>query len=137
MCCEFIINLFWKTKQLNDKKWIIIPYFLTRFAKPKALIERGSSHCFHAVRLNCHLSSLKALNAEGPHSSHLRVNIRNNYWWRSAPLHSYKDYRDSDYNRTPQFWLILAVRFAFVILFEVSPRFYHLCSMNVLCDIFP
>ncbi|XP_061532031.1 anoctamin-9 isoform X4 [Phycodurus eques] len=32
---------------------------------------------------------------------------------------SYKDYRDSeDYNLTPQFWLILAVRFAFVILFE-------------------
>ncbi|CAG5957899.1 anoctamin-9 [Menidia menidia] len=31
---------------------------------------------------------------------------------------SYKDYRSSDYNFTPQFWLILAVRFAFVILFE-------------------
>ncbi|XP_017260992.1 anoctamin-9 [Kryptolebias marmoratus] len=31
---------------------------------------------------------------------------------------SYKDYRDSDYNFTPQFWLILAIRFAFVILFE-------------------
>ncbi|XP_047451989.1 anoctamin-9 [Mugil cephalus] len=32
---------------------------------------------------------------------------------------SYKDYRSSeDYSLTPQFWLILAVRFAFVILFE-------------------
>ncbi|XP_037109447.1 anoctamin-9 isoform X2 [Syngnathus acus] len=32
---------------------------------------------------------------------------------------SYKDYRNNeDYNLTPQFWLILAVRFAFVILFE-------------------
>uniref|UniRef100_A0A3Q2UCN6 Anoctamin n=1 Tax=Fundulus heteroclitus TaxID=8078 RepID=A0A3Q2UCN6_FUNHE len=31
---------------------------------------------------------------------------------------SYKDYRNSDFNVTPQFWLILAVRFAFVILFE-------------------
>ncbi|XP_015256565.1 PREDICTED: anoctamin-9-like [Cyprinodon variegatus] len=31
---------------------------------------------------------------------------------------SYKDYRDSDFNFTPQFWLILSVRFAFVILFE-------------------
>nr|XP_057931108.1 anoctamin-9 isoform X2 [Doryrhamphus excisus] len=32
---------------------------------------------------------------------------------------SYKDYRDNvDYSLTPQFWLILAVRFAFVILFE-------------------
>ncbi|XP_061577650.1 anoctamin-9 [Cololabis saira] len=31
---------------------------------------------------------------------------------------SYKDYRDSNYDLTPQFWLILAVRFAFVILFE-------------------
>ncbi|CAL8294570.1 unnamed protein product [Boreogadus saida] len=32
---------------------------------------------------------------------------------------SYKDYRsDGDYSFTPQFWLILAVRFAFVILFE-------------------
>ncbi|KAM6936852.1 anoctamin-9 [Xenentodon cancila] len=31
---------------------------------------------------------------------------------------SYKDYRDSSYDFTPQFWLILAVRFAFVILFE-------------------
>ncbi|KAF3854925.1 hypothetical protein F7725_022980, partial [Dissostichus mawsoni] len=31
----------------------------------------------------------------------------------------YKDYRSNeDYNLTPQFWLILAVRFAFVILFE-------------------
>uniref|UniRef100_A0A3P8U2I2 Anoctamin n=1 Tax=Amphiprion percula TaxID=161767 RepID=A0A3P8U2I2_AMPPE len=31
----------------------------------------------------------------------------------------YKDYRSSeDYSLTPQFWLILAVRFAFVILFE-------------------
>lgn len=34
---------------------------------------------------------------------------------------SYKDYRSNeDYSLTPQFWLILAVRFAFVILFEVS-----------------
>uniref|UniRef100_A0A1A8L375 Anoctamin n=1 Tax=Nothobranchius pienaari TaxID=704102 RepID=A0A1A8L375_9TELE len=31
---------------------------------------------------------------------------------------SYKDYRDSDYKFTQQFWLILAARFAFVILFE-------------------
>ncbi|XP_076118970.1 anoctamin-9 [Alosa pseudoharengus] len=32
---------------------------------------------------------------------------------------SYKDYRSSeDYSLTPQFWLILAVRLAFVILFE-------------------
>lgn len=32
---------------------------------------------------------------------------------------SYKDYRSNeDYSLTPQFWLILAVRFAFVILFE-------------------
>uniref|UniRef100_A0A8C6UVH5 Anoctamin n=1 Tax=Neogobius melanostomus TaxID=47308 RepID=A0A8C6UVH5_9GOBI len=32
---------------------------------------------------------------------------------------SYKDYRsDEDYSLTPQFWLISAVRFAFVILFE-------------------
>ncbi|KAK5619488.1 hypothetical protein CRENBAI_013873 [Crenichthys baileyi] len=31
---------------------------------------------------------------------------------------SYKDYRNSDFNVTPQFWLILAVRFAFVIVFE-------------------
>nr|XP_061825656.1 anoctamin-9-like isoform X3 [Nerophis lumbriciformis] len=32
---------------------------------------------------------------------------------------SYKDYRDNeDYNLTPQFWHILALRFAFVILFE-------------------
>ncbi|XP_041852233.1 anoctamin-9 [Melanotaenia boesemani] len=31
---------------------------------------------------------------------------------------SYKDYRNSDYSFTPQFWLILAMRFAFVILFE-------------------
>lgn len=32
---------------------------------------------------------------------------------------SYKDYRsDGDSSFTPQFWLILAVRFAFVILFE-------------------
>ncbi|XP_043980341.1 anoctamin-9 isoform X1 [Gambusia affinis] len=31
---------------------------------------------------------------------------------------SYKDYRDTDFNITHQFWLILAVRFAFVILFE-------------------
>ncbi|XP_040017687.1 anoctamin-9 [Gasterosteus aculeatus] len=30
----------------------------------------------------------------------------------------YKDYRDNDYTLTPQYWLILAVRFAFVILFE-------------------
>lgn len=34
--------------------------------------------------------------------------------------HSYKDYRSNeDYSLTHQFWLILAVRFAFVILFEV------------------
>uniref|UniRef100_A0A3Q3X4Y0 Anoctamin n=1 Tax=Mola mola TaxID=94237 RepID=A0A3Q3X4Y0_MOLML len=33
--------------------------------------------------------------------------------------HCYKDYRSNeDYSLTPQFWLILAVRFAFVILFE-------------------
>lgn len=33
---------------------------------------------------------------------------------------SYKDYRnDVDYRLTSQFWLIMAVRFAFVVLFEV------------------
>ncbi|XP_031734067.1 anoctamin-9-like [Anarrhichthys ocellatus] len=32
---------------------------------------------------------------------------------------SYRDYRsDEDYTLTSQFWLVLAVRFAFVILFE-------------------
>lgn len=36
---------------------------------------------------------------------------------------SYKDYRtDGDYSFTPQFWLILAMRFAFVLLFEVGKR---------------
>ncbi|XP_024137526.1 anoctamin-9 isoform X1 [Oryzias melastigma] len=52
---------------------------------------------------------------------------------------SYKDYRDSDYNRTPQFWLILAVRFAFVILFEhvllicrfIAARFIPSAPMEV------
>uniref|UniRef100_A0A3P9H4C1 Anoctamin n=1 Tax=Oryzias latipes TaxID=8090 RepID=A0A3P9H4C1_ORYLA len=52
---------------------------------------------------------------------------------------SYKDYRDSDYNRTPQFWLILAVRFAFVILFEhvllicrfIAARFIPSAPMDV------
>lgn len=35
--------------------------------------------------------------------------------------HSYKDYRSNkDYSLTHQFWLICAMRFAFVILFEVS-----------------
>uniref|UniRef100_A0A8C5C9N9 Anoctamin n=1 Tax=Gadus morhua TaxID=8049 RepID=A0A8C5C9N9_GADMO len=38
---------------------------------------------------------------------------------RNEFLPDYKDYRsDGDYSFTPQFWLILAVRFAFVILFE-------------------
>ncbi|XP_033823504.2 anoctamin-9 [Periophthalmus magnuspinnatus] len=37
----------------------------------------------------------------------------------NASYCSYKDHRnDEDYSLTPQFWLILAVRFAFVILFE-------------------
>ncbi|KAM3625274.1 uncharacterized protein V6R79_009497 [Siganus canaliculatus] len=31
---------------------------------------------------------------------------------------SYRDYRNEDYDLTAQFWLVLAVRFAFVILFE-------------------
>ncbi|XP_033846741.1 anoctamin-9 isoform X1 [Periophthalmus magnuspinnatus] len=31
---------------------------------------------------------------------------------------SYRDYRDENYTLTSQFWLVLAVRFAFVILFE-------------------
>lgn len=40
---------------------------------------------------------------------------------RPVYLCSYKDYRSNeDYSLTPQFWLISAVRFAFVILFEVS-----------------
>lgn len=40
---------------------------------------------------------------------------------RSVSICSYKDYRSNeDYSLTPQFWLISAVRFAFVILFEVS-----------------
>jgi len=35
--------------------------------------------------------------------------------------YSYKDYRsDEDQSLTSQFWLILALRFAFVILFEVQ-----------------
>lgn len=33
---------------------------------------------------------------------------------------SYRDYRsNTDYTLTSQFWLVLAVRFAFVVLFEV------------------
>ena len=33
---------------------------------------------------------------------------------------SYKDYRnDVDYSLTPQFWLIMAARFMFIVLFEV------------------
>lgn len=44
--------------------------------------------------------------------------------------YSYKDYRsDEDQSLTSQFWLILALRFAFVILFEVQMlilfRFYY------------
>ncbi|MEQ2307749.1 hypothetical protein AMECASPLE_021399 [Ameca splendens] len=31
---------------------------------------------------------------------------------------SYRDYRNQDYSLTSQFWVVLAVRFAFVILFE-------------------
>uniref|UniRef100_A0A672YCK4 Anoctamin n=1 Tax=Sphaeramia orbicularis TaxID=375764 RepID=A0A672YCK4_9TELE len=31
---------------------------------------------------------------------------------------SYRDYRNNDFSLTSQFWLVLAVRFAFVILFE-------------------
>lgn len=31
---------------------------------------------------------------------------------------SYRDYRNEDYTLTSQFWLVLAIRFAFVILFE-------------------
>lgn len=39
---------------------------------------------------------------------------------------SYKDYRNSeDYSLTHQFWLISAMRFAFVILFEVSSCIFH------------
>lgn len=34
-------------------------------------------------------------------------------------LCSYRDYRNEDYALTHQFWLVLAVRFAFIILFEV------------------
>uniref|UniRef100_A0A3Q2YET3 Anoctamin n=1 Tax=Hippocampus comes TaxID=109280 RepID=A0A3Q2YET3_HIPCM len=61
------------------------------------ILETFFVACFHCQRLKC-------IDREGN---------------MSPPLHSYKDYRDSnDYNLTPQFWLILAVRFAFVILFE-------------------
>lgn len=36
------------------------------------------------------------------------------------PVYSYRDYRTVDDNSlTPQFWLVLAVRLAFIILFEV------------------
>lgn len=31
---------------------------------------------------------------------------------------SYRDYRNQDYSLTSQFWLVLAVRFAFIVLFE-------------------
>lgn len=51
----------------------------------------------------------------------------------SVSLCSYKDYRSNeDYSLTPQFWLISAVRFAFVILFEVSQE--TVCSIhNQVC----
>lgn len=39
---------------------------------------------------------------------------------------SYKDYRSTeDYSHTQQFWIILAARFAFVIVFEVSLLFIN------------
>lgn len=43
------------------------------------------------------------------------------HWMCIYVSYSYKDYRsDEDQSLTSQFWLILALRFAFVILFEVQ-----------------
>lgn len=59
-------------------------------------------------------------------------------------FYSYKDYRsDEDQSLTSQFWLILALRFAFVILFEVQilqlfnlTLFYcmYLLTLALLCS---
>lgn len=48
------------------------------------------------------------------------VNHRCDKQDKLSHVRSYRDYRsDEDYTLTSQFWLVLAVRFAFVILFEV------------------
>lgn len=64
--------------------------------------------------------------------------------WMCIVYFSYKDYRsDEDQSLTSQFWLILALRFAFVILFEVQilqlfnlTLFYcmYLLTLALLCS---
>lgn len=58
-------------------------------------------------------------------NTHRRTFLQIGYNRTNCVLYSYRDYRDAeDYSLTPKFWLVLAMRFAFVILFEV-------CSCSV------
>lgn len=56
---------------------------------------------------------------------------RSGYLDNSCCVYSYRDYRSNeDYTLTSQFWLVMAMRFAFVILFEV--RIQSFCQKTHL-----
>ncbi|PWA17334.1 hypothetical protein CCH79_00014422, partial [Gambusia affinis] len=53
----------------------------------------------------------------------MKTNIKDEYMLKTDDYAhvtqcSYRDYRNQDYSLTSQFWLILAIRFGFIILFE-------------------
>uniref|UniRef100_A0A3B5MJL7 Anoctamin n=1 Tax=Xiphophorus couchianus TaxID=32473 RepID=A0A3B5MJL7_9TELE len=53
----------------------------------------------------------------------MKTNIKDEYMlktndYANVTQCSYRDYRNQDYSLTSQFWLVLAIRFAFIILFE-------------------
>lgn len=55
-------------------------------------------------------------------------------WLSPYCPHSYRDYRsDEDYKLTAQFWVVMAVRFAFVILFEVCSGCVCLSGATGFC----
>uniref|UniRef100_A0A096M1Z9 Anoctamin n=1 Tax=Poecilia formosa TaxID=48698 RepID=A0A096M1Z9_POEFO len=53
----------------------------------------------------------------------MKTNIKDEYMlktndYANVTQCSYRDYRNQDYSLTSQFWFVLAIRFAFIILFE-------------------
>lgn len=83
-----------------------IPRLVYRYRYGPCATGGAHTHCMQGY-INNSLSTASL--------SHFSEEVQSNL---NVTQCSYRDYRNADYSLTSQFWLVLAVRFAFVILFE-------------------
>ncbi|CAJ1048681.1 anoctamin-9 [Xyrichtys novacula] len=92
-----------------------IPRLVYRYRYGPCATSRPHTHCMQGY-INDTLSTA-FVSHEGVKLDFLPGQMVTDYGLNVTQC-SYRDYRNDDYTLTSQFWLVLAIRFAFVILFE-------------------